>query len=211
MYQCTMQDAVVTIVPTSRYGKEFDTATVQTYFQLSSQLPEEEEFLVPSLEKIPEEDLRLFRAGNVEFAPIPKSVVAQEIKDFQEQVASGNKEEAKSDAFLGLASLYMQPVKMQPVSGNVYQLNYQYSIYPESDGHFYVRATIPFRGFKMDRGTVRFTTVLPAGAKYDSEGTKGEAIQGQVLEEQAETFQNGLTVLGFQYTVDPDFVVKYKY
>lgn len=89
MYNCLMQDAVLTITPTSRYGKQYDMVRVETYFQLESSLPENEEFLVPGLKKIPEHDLDFSKEGKVQFAPIPKSVVVQEVQDFA-QVANGS-------------------------------------------------------------------------------------------------------------------------
>jgi hypothetical protein len=50
----------------------------------------------------------------------------------------------------------------------VYHLSYQYSIYRNPiDGHFNIQQTLPFKGFDIPPGTVRFTTVLPAEVDPD--------------------------------------------
>ncbi|MDM5335734.1 hypothetical protein QUF84_00285 [Fictibacillus enclensis] len=213
MYTCLMQDSVLTVTPTSRYGKSFDTVRVETYFQLENQLPESEEFLVPSLKKIPEQDLQIFKAGKVQFAPMPKSVVAQEVQDYVLQVTTGNVEGVRSDALLGLSAMYMDAVKLEEITTGVYHLNYSYSIYPdEVDGYYYIHQLLPFKGFDMPRGTVRLTAVLPAGAVCDRDGTTGKDISGTVVsEEDAQTFANGLTVVSFLYQQDPEFIIKYRY
>jgi hypothetical protein len=208
-----MQDTVLTITPTSRYGKEYDTVRVETYFQLETPLPENEEFLVPGLKKIPEQDLKFFQAGKIQFAPIPKSVVVQEVQDYALQVASGSVEGIRSDAMLGLSTMYMEPVKLEEISAGVYHLSYSYSVYPdEVDGQFYIHQTLPFKGFNMPRGTVRLTGVLPAGAVCDYDATNGKDISGTVIvDDDSHTFTNGLSVISFLYQVDPEFTIKYRY
>ncbi len=208
-----MQDTVLTITPTSRYGKQYDTVRVETYFQLESSLPENEEFLVPGLKKIPEQDLEFFKAGKVQFAPIPKSVVVQEVQDYALQVANGSIEGVRSDALLGLSAMYMDPVKLEEISSGVYHLSYTYSIYPDDlDGHYYIYQTIPFKGFNMPRGTVRLTAVLPAGAVCDYDQTNGKDISGTVIvDDDSHSFSNGLSVVSFYYQVDPEFTIKYRY
>ncbi|WP_043933814.1 hypothetical protein [Bacillus sp. EB01] len=213
MYNCLMQDTVLTITPTSRYGKEFDTVRVETFFQLESPLPENEEFLVPGIKKIPDQDLRIFEAGKVQFAPIPKSVVIQEVQDFASQVASGSTDGVRLDALLGLSTMYMEPVKLEAITpGGIYHLSYAYSVYPETDGNFYIYQTLPFKGFNMTRGTVRLTAVLPAGAVCDYDATNGKDISGTIIvEDESRVFSNGLSVVSFLYQVDPEFTIKYRY
>ncbi len=212
MFKCLMQDTVITVTPTSRYGQEYDTARVETYFQLESALPENEEFLIPGMTKIPEEDLGLFRAGKFQFGPISKSVVVQEVQDYASQVASGSAEGIRTDIALGLATLYMQPVKLKQIGPNVYHLSYEYSIYRDpADDHFSIYQTLPFKGFDMPQGTVRFTTVLPAGVRLHSDATQGKDLVGNIIDDQSQTFANGMTVVSFFYQADPDFLIKYTY
>ncbi|MTH55380.1 hypothetical protein GKZ89_18470 [Bacillus mangrovi] len=211
-WKCLMQDTVITVTPTSRYGQVYDTARVETYFQLESTFPENEEFLVPSMEKIPDEDLRIFKEGKFEFGPIPKSTIVREVQDYALQVANGSAEGIRTDMALGLASLYMQPIKLKPIGPNVYHLSYEYSIYRDPvDDHFSIYQTLPFRGFDMPAGTVRFTTVLPAGVRLHSEATEGKDLVGNIIDDQSQTFSNGMTVVTFFYQSDPNFLIKYIY
>lgn len=213
MPNCTLQEAVITITPTSRYGQPFDTAHVETIFVLDAPVPQGEVFLVPGDQLIPNEIMQVLRLAKLDFTPMPKSEVIANLSDFTQQVDQQNKEAAIADAALGLAAVYMKPIQFQPIPNtNFYRLSYDYTIYPDASGNFYVYAKLPFRSFQMPGGgQVRLIVVLPTGAQFDPAETKGIALNGQTVEEQQAVAANGRQVISFFWQNDPDFTVKYHY
>lgn len=215
MYNCKLQEAVITVSPTSRFGLDHDVAHVETFFLTDSPIPETEIFLIPHRELIPPEILQVLRLGKVNLLPIPKSEVLQNISDFPSEVAGAKRDEAIADAALGIAALYMQPISLkaevQNQQGSLYRLSYDFTLYPDTNGNFYIYTKLPLPGFTMVQGGhIRFITVLPSGAQYDPNETKGIALNNQVLEEQFANLVNG-QIIGFFWQNDPEFTIKYRY
>lgn len=212
MYPCRIQEAVITVNPTSRYGQTFDIAHVETIFLMDNPIPENEIFLVPSDENIPVEILNLIRLAKVSFAPIPKSEITASISDLTQEVEQGQKEAVLTDTALSLAAVYMRPITFQPIGNNFYRLSYDYKLFPDTSGNFYIYTKLPFRGFDMPQGSqVRFITVLPTGVQVDEAETKGIDLNQQIINEQLVDVASGRRIISFFWQNDPDFTIKYRY
>lgn len=214
MYNCKLQEAVITVNPTSRNGLPYDIAHVETIIITDSPIPPEEIFLVPGSELIPQNILQILQLGNkVDFTPIPKSEVTANLSDFTQHIDQQQKDAVLADAMLGLATVWMKPIQFKPTgNNNFYRLSYDYTLFPSQNGSFYIYTKLPFKGFQMPvGGQVRFTAILPFGAKHDPNETKGIALNNQLVEEQAVTLANNGEVISFYWKNDPDFTVKYNY
>ena len=174
-------------------------------------IPESEVFLIPGDIPLPQEVINLNRLAKVSFAPMPKSTVVSNISDIAQEVEQGKKEEVIFDAALSITAVYMRPITFHPIGGNFYRLSYDYNIYPDPNGNFYIFAQLPFQGFDMPAGgEVRFVVTLPPSSILDQNETKGIDLNQNPIEEQVAEAQ-GKPIVWFYYQNDPEFIVKYSY
>lgn len=210
---CLKQDAVVTVIPTKTFGKEFDTIKVETTFQMEQPFPEDEIMFVPGKEIVPESILRLMADNKFDFGPKLSSDIVKKIGDFSQEVQDPNrKSETRKDALLGFLITYMDQIKLEPIGGNNYHISYEFRLYPDRDGNFEFRTTLPFAGLsEASNIDIQLIMVLPVGVIFDPIETKGIALNGMEIVEQAFTTEANRNIISFYHKADPDFFVTYKY
>lgn len=211
---CLRQDAVVTVIPTKRFGKEYDLIKVETTFQMDQPFPEDEVMFVPGKDAmIPDSLLKLMTDNQFDFGPKLSSDVVSKIGDFSQEVQDPNRrDETRKDALLGFLITYMEQIKLTPVGGNNYHISYEFRLYPDQEGNFEFRTTLPFVGLgEAANIDIQLIMVLPVGVTFDPVKTKGIALNGTEIQEQPFATQANRHILSFYYRADPDFFVTYKY
>jgi hypothetical protein len=210
---CLRQDAVVTVIPTKRFGKEYDLIKVETTFQMEQPFPEGEVMFVPGKEVVPDAILQLLTENKFDFGPKLSKDVVEKVGDFSQEVQDpSRRDESRKDALLGYLVTYMEQIKLKSIGGNNYHISYEFKLYPDSEGNFEFRTTLPFAGLgEASNVDIQLIMVLPVGVKFDPVKTKGIAVNGTEIQEQPFTTQANRHILSFYYKADPDFCVSYKY
>jgi hypothetical protein len=214
MYVCQKQEAVINIIPTSRY-LGYDTIKVETTFIMDQPFPDGEVVFVPSKKFIPEHIVKLTNENGFDFGPKLSSDINKKIADFAMELLDPNRtQETRQDATLGLLVTYMDNIQLAPIApnSNFYHISYEFNLYPDSEGNYEFRTILPLAGLQ-DAGNieVQLFIVLPQGVTFDPTATKGISLNGQEIVENPITTENGRTLLTFYYKQDPTFFVKYRY
>ncbi|MCP1124574.1 hypothetical protein NKR74_14885 [Bacillus sp. 3103sda1] len=213
MYNCINQETLITIIPTSRHGQPYDKARVEAIFQLSEPITENDALLVPpEMELIPPHIFEMLKLSHVNLAPMTESYITQALSDFATESSDPSREqETTEDAMLGLVRKYLTKVTPQQIGSDYfYRVSYEYSVYPNENGSYFLYATVPFKGFNMPATSqVRFISILPTGSTVIN--TTGKDLNQQILTADQDDVANGKPVVSYFWQNDPDFIVEYKY
>jgi hypothetical protein len=212
MYTCVNQETLITIIPTSRHGQPYDIARVEALFQLNEPLTGNDPLLVPQMELIPKDILEMLKLSRVNLVPMPESYVTQALSDFAIESGDPNREqETREDAMLGLVRKYLNKVTPQQIGTDYYyRVSYEYSVFPNEQGSYFLYATVPFKGFNVPNGSqIRFISILPAGSTVIS--TTGVDINSQAIQADQDDVAQGKPVVSYFWQNDPDFMVEYRY
>lgn len=214
MYTCLKQEAVINIIPTSKY-LGYDTIKVDTTFVMDQPFPDNEVVFMPSKKMIPESVLKMISEVGFDFGPKLSSDINKKLSDVAQEVLDPNRvQETREDSMLSLLLTYMDNVQIKQIApgSNFYTLSYEYNLYPDKEGNFDFKTVLPLAGL-LSAGNieVQLFIVLPQGVTFDPVATKGISINGQEIGEKPYVTENGRTLVTFYYKQDPTFIVKYRY
>ncbi|ASN69641.1 hypothetical protein OCE55_04920 [Bacillus paranthracis] len=213
MYNCMNQETLITIIPTSRHGKAYDIAKVEATFQLNEPITETDSLLVPpQMELIPQDIFEILKLSHVNLAPMTETYINEALSDFATESSDPNRDqETKEDAMLGLVRKYLTKVVPEQIGSDYfYRVSYEYAVYPNENGSYFLYATVPFKGFNMPATSqIRFISILPTGSTVVN--TTGVDINQQSLPADQDDVANGKPVVSYFWQNDPEFMVEYRY
>ncbi|OMD43472.1 hypothetical protein [Paenibacillus odorifer] len=218
MANIQLQDVIIFVNGTSRYnGNTFDTVLVKTTIKTDE--PILDEYYVPSGVTAPPAILELLRLQNLEVTPFKASTLLQGTEDIQEEAANGNPAGTLEDAAKLLLLSILKKSTLVPVSGsvNLYELTYEYKIYPFTTqglpNTYELQIRVPFDGLGMPNGSrVEVSVVLPRFAEVDTTATQGRDLQGLEITELVYEMPNvNRKAVTFAYQLDPLFTIRYNH
>lgn len=209
------QDATVVIHGDSRYNEgQFDTVSVHSVIVTDGPLTQS--YYVPGGPTISKEGLALIRKHGLEFRPYTEEELFQDVGDEVEE-ARQNDSVAVEEGFARtllrstLVNAPLQLIKVLPNGSHVYNLSYDYKIFPENE-IFQMEIRLPLSGITMPSGEVTLTVLVPQNVTINRALTKGIDEQGNELEEQLTELQKThRQVVTFQHRWDPIYMVNYSH
>ncbi|MCK1981984.1 MULTISPECIES: hypothetical protein [Peribacillus] len=208
-----MQEATVVVHGGSRFNNSYDTVMVHT--TIITDAPLTDEYFVPSGSSLSNEAIALIKKHGLEFRPYRETDLLTGTEDVLADAISGNIVETEKDvAKLLLRSSLLKGQLTQVTqagSSYVYELRYDYKIFPQENGSYQFEIRLPFDGTRMLNGSsVQLTVITPKGVTVNDVETKGLDENGLEIQEQITqlTATNRLAV-SFHYQLDPLFIVNY--
>ena len=207
------QDSTVVIHGDSRYNDgQFDTVSVHSVIVTDGPLTQS--YYVPGGPTISKEGWALIRKNGLEFRPYTEEELFQDVGDEVDE-ARQNDPAAVEAGFARtllrstLVNAPLQLIKQLPNGLFVYNLSYDYKIFPENES-FQMEIRLPLSGISMPSGEVTLTVLVPQNVTINRAITKGVDEQGIEQEEQlTELQQTHRQVVTFQHRVDPIYIVNY--
>jgi len=213
-----LQDLTAMIHHTSRFnGNQFDMVHVETLLQTDVPLTPEMQWYIPTGTSVPDYLAQMLRVSNVAMYPMSAEYVDSEVNNIRDAAKQSDIKEVTHDSSLLMLQAIMKPQPFVPVAGssNLYQLAYDYKLFPNAENpkSFDFKVVLPFHGLGMPAGSrVQMAIILPITANLDAATTQGVAINGQVIEELTQDIPNcQRKIVSFSYQNDPQFTVRYVY
>ncbi|KUP25802.1 hypothetical protein [Paenibacillus sp. DMB5] len=218
MANIQLQDVVIIVNGTSRYnGNSYDTVLVKTMIKTDE--PILDEYYVPSGVTAPPAILELLRLQNLEVTPFKASTLLSGTEDIRDEALNGNPAGTLEDAAKLLLLSVLKKSTLVPVPGstNLYELTYEYKIYPLTaqglPNSYELQIRVPFDGLEMAAGgRVEVSVILPRFVEIDPIATQGKDLNGLEISELVYEMQNvNRKSVTFSYQNDPLFTVRYNH
>jgi hypothetical protein len=216
MPQVISQAATVVVHGSSRFnGGNHDSVMVHT--TIITNEPLTEEYYVPNGNSLSNEALGLIQRQGLEFRPYRESDLLAGTEDLADVAKAGDTQGTESDVarWLLRSALIKAPLTLinQVGSKYVYEIRYDYKIFPISANVYEFQIRLPFDGTQMVAGSeVKLTVMTPTNAQVDSNETRGIDENGQEIQEVIQQLsQTGQAVTTFHYRLDPFFKVRYQH
>jgi hypothetical protein len=219
MSMIQLQDLSAVINGASRYnGNAFDTVHVEIFLVTNEPIAAEQFWYVPAGVTVPPAVLDIFKLTNLPMYPTSEANLLKGIDDIKQQAENGNLQEVINDSAKLMLLSVLKKVALSPVPGsqNLYLLSYDYKLYPLKDqpNTYEFKVVLPFDGLQLNPsgGRVQVTLLTPINSIVDPQYTKGVDINGTELAELVKPIENTKRQLvAFEYHLDPEFTVRYKY
>ena len=219
MSMIQLQDLCAVINGTSRYnGNAFDIVRVEILLVTNEPIAADQFWYVPAGVTVPPAVLEIFKLANLPMYPTSEANLLQGIDDIKQQAENGNLQEVINDSARLMLLSVLKKVALTPVPGsqNLYLLSYDYKLYPLKDepNTYEFKVILPFDGLQLNPsgGRVQVTLVTPIDSVVDPQYTKGLDVNGTELAELVKPIENTKRQLvAFEYHLDPEFTVRYKY
>ncbi|MGG3181757.1 hypothetical protein ABEQ41_26310 [Priestia megaterium] len=213
--QVVSQEAVVLVNGSSRYNNgKYDEVIVRTIIVTNGPLTEN--YYVPGGNSLSNEALALIKRQNLEFRPYREKDLLQGTEDVLDVSRTNDTDGTEQDVarLLLRSALVSTPLtEIAQLEGgrHVYEIKYDYKLFPLDTNTFEFQIRLPFDGTQMIAGSeVKLTVLTPISSNIDTNETKGIAENGEEIEEVIqELTSTGRAVTTFHYQLDPMFKVRY--
>lgn len=216
MVNIKYQDVTVVVSGSSRYnGNQYDSVMVHTTIITDSPLTDS--YYVPAGVSLPNPALELIKMQCLEYRPYRASSLTEGTENIIQSSLSGDTTDTLKDSakLILLSALKERQLEQVALVGNsfVYELKYDYKIFPLQSQEYQFEIRLPFDGIQMANGSrVQLTVLTPSGAVINSVETKGIDDNGQEIQEMIQQLQNSnRSVVSFNYQLDPHFTVRYNH
>ncbi|WP_052658756.1 hypothetical protein [Bacillus thuringiensis] len=213
--QLVSQEATVVVHGSSRYnGGKFDEVRVRTTIVTNGPLTEN--YYVPGGSSLSNEAIALIQKQGLEFRPYRESELLEGTEDVIDVAKAGDMAGTEHDIARlllrsALISVPLQQIAQLENGQFVYEVKYEYKLFPIQNETYEFQIRLPFDGTEMINGSeVKLTVLTPIGCSIDQTATKGTDANGQEIQEVVQQLiETGRAVTTFSYRLDPLFKVCY--